>query len=235
MNKSSLHRAFTLIELLVVMAIIGILAGFLVPAMQGAALTGRQTNAMNNARQIGLALRMYAGDNDGQYPATTVPVGSTPGTPLAQGSYSNDAFNNLMPKYTTSKKIFINKNSAYCKTATADTAGDLNTIKVGQNDWLYMLGLSDTSDARYPLIATATKSASDLTYTNVTSAKGGVWAGTDAVVAFCDGSAKPMSTKDMNLTTPTATFINSPDPAGGNIFTGTETWMGTTVYPLAPE
>jgi len=233
--RSPQQRGFTLIELLVVISIIAILAGFAMPVFTSAQKKGRITDSLNNCKQVALALRMYAGDNDGQYPATTVPVGSTPGTPLAQGSYSNDAFNNLMPKYTTSKKIFINKNSAYCKTATADTAGDLNTIKVGQNDWLYMLGLSDTSDARYPLIATATKSASDLTYTNVTSAKGGVWAGTDAVVAFCDGSAKPMSTKDMNLTTPTATFINSPDPAGGNIFTGTETWMGTTVYPLAPE
>src|SRR5205823_5662485 len=121
------------------------------------------------------------------------------------------AFENLMPKYTTSKKIYANKASKYCKTPTADTgATDANLIKKGQNDWLYLAGLSDTSDARWPLIATAPKSSTDLTYTSTTTDLGGVWGGTDALVGFCDGSARPVSGKEMDLTDAKATFIKSP-------------------------
>jgi len=52
-----------LIELLVVVAIIGILASMLLPAMSRAREKGKSTKCINNLRQLGLAMMMFEEDN----------------------------------------------------------------------------------------------------------------------------------------------------------------------------
>ncbi|MBU4377116.1 MAG: DUF1559 domain-containing protein [Candidatus Omnitrophica bacterium] len=64
-------KAFTLIELLVVIVIIGILAALIIPAMGAAREGARRAMCANNLRQIGVALYMYADDNNDSLPPCT--------------------------------------------------------------------------------------------------------------------------------------------------------------------
>lgn len=66
MKKNS---GFTLMELLTVIAVIIILAGFLMPALSRARRQARRVECINNLKQVGIALQSYALDYNGNFPS----------------------------------------------------------------------------------------------------------------------------------------------------------------------
>ena len=67
-SGKSPHRAFSLIELLVTAAVIGILAALLMPALSSARRKADSARCISNLRQLGIAARLYAEENEGRMP-----------------------------------------------------------------------------------------------------------------------------------------------------------------------
>ena len=78
-------RSFTLVELLVVIAIIGLLAGLSFPAISGSMAKAKSSECVNNLRQIGNAMNLFASENNGYLPYAT--------GPNAAGSANSYSFN----------------------------------------------------------------------------------------------------------------------------------------------
>jgi hypothetical protein len=233
------HAGLTRTGLFFAIVVVLVLVWVATPVFREASRKGRLTHSLSCGKQIGTAMKMYAADHEEKFPSTKLD-----GTPLGSADFSNRAFEQLMPKYSSTKKLFLNKPSAWCRNPAKDkTAADETLLKHGQNDWIYVAGHSEKSDARWPLVATATASATDLTYSNVTSAKGGVWGGTDAIVTYIDGSAK-CEPCIADPTDKTKTFLERPDKPGANLFIATPVeittilrpeWLGPARVILAPE
>ena len=91
---------FTLLELLVVVAVISILMAILLPALQKTKATVNKIACLNNLKQIGVAVCMYVGDSNSQYPNSDDGISDYWKYQLApnlgmQQSFGNPAFSTI--------------------------------------------------------------------------------------------------------------------------------------------
>ncbi len=185
-----MHQGFTLIELLVVITIIAILAGVALPVFGKIQLKAKANRSLQHAKQIGLALKDYAGDHSGAYPT---------------GDNANEALGKLVRDMGNEKVFFV----PGCRwhggpeSPTANGPDDLyeeseppgTALERGENHWSYARGFTDTSKASYPLIATGFTDTIGQ-YTEYEEERGGVWKGRYCVVIYCDASGEmPVLTK----------------------------------------
>lgn len=70
------RRAFTLVEVLTVVVIVGLLTALAGAGVSRALVGARQAKCLSNQRQIGMALLLYAQENEGRLPVTTHTTGS---------------------------------------------------------------------------------------------------------------------------------------------------------------
>ncbi len=99
--RRTARARFTLIELLVVIAIIAILAALLLPALSAAKESARRIECCGNAKQLGLATILYAGDYN-----ETLPTHPQWGYGvMAQSMSTSAAIQSMLPDYMKSTKL----------------------------------------------------------------------------------------------------------------------------------
>jgi len=125
MTKRS-YRCFTLIELLVVIAIIAILAAMLLPALQSAKSSAKQSRCLGNLKQLILAFHMYMDDWDGVFPLADLNAGVAGGYSNLRKVESYAGYNLAWPNYIDKPTVF------YCPERSIT---DSNIIGLGFYVW----------------------------------------------------------------------------------------------------
>jgi prepilin-type N-terminal cleavage/methylation domain-containing protein len=105
MSKQRTRSAFTLIELLVVIAIIGVLIGFLLPAVQQAREAARRMACTNNLKQLGLAMHSHH-DAKKKLPAGYVSPGVAAADPSSSETTKGYAWGLLILPYLEENTVF---------------------------------------------------------------------------------------------------------------------------------
>ena len=154
-----MRRGFTLVELLVVIVIIAALAGLTAPMVIRQRKKADQTEAVNNARQVGLALFEFETEY-GSFPddSTAAAVATATDTAVVTGTNSNDKFRQLIRAGIAQSETMFYAKTAYTKKPDGIFTTDLQALADGEVGFGIITkdnnaGLSAAGNPGRPIIA----------------------------------------------------------------------------------
>jgi prepilin-type processing-associated H-X9-DG protein len=123
------RRAMTLFEVLIVVAVLMLLLALLLPNMARPNYRAQRNNCVNNLKQVGLAFRIWAGDNNEHFPMT-VPITNYGTMELVSSGSAFPHFQVMSNEINNPRILFCPEESNRTRTR-ADTF-DLTTTLAGQ-------------------------------------------------------------------------------------------------------
>jgi hypothetical protein len=141
---------------------------------------GAKFHAINNAKQISVALYSYAADHDGMYPNE-----QTASAELDEfGDTAEACFTQLLNAGKIDEEgSFWSKKNTVLGSVNAETPDEVGTLTAGENAWGYVRGLTTSSPTETPILFDSSKVAGEFSTQ--------VWEG-KAIVVKLNGSVKMM-------------------------------------------
>ncbi len=139
-TKKMTRKGFTLVELLVVIAIIAVLAGLATPAILKTRKKADQSQTINNARQIGMALTSFSDLYD-SYPSEETGLQlEEEGAEVPGGDDANSLLAQLIiAGQTDSEEIFFAKGVKNTRKGDGNTSTPDDILKERENGFGYVM------------------------------------------------------------------------------------------------
>lgn len=176
------NRGFSLLELMVVITIIAILASVSFPTYTTVITRARIMKDVAHQDQIVKACKLYAQDWDGLYPAFDSSGDDGGGSDSSKFGTSTEAFQELIREVQLGTEVifFVQGNPEKVRPPNED-----GELKPEENCYSYVIGQTDSSPARSPLVVNEMQDTGGTFGENHPWLKSG-----QAVVGYCGGQVK---------------------------------------------